>query len=70
MLFLYPKLSSLRNDRSINVSLSDHLLGFLAGKYDDRRLQNTESITVLIICDELDMSEIRGKEYSITILDE
>ena len=42
LLLLYPKLSSLRNDRSINVSLSDH------GKYDDRRLQIKERINVLV----------------------
>jgi len=47
LLLLYPKLSSLRNDRSINVSLSDHVR-FFAGKYDDRRLQIKERINVLV----------------------
>jgi len=41
MLFLYPKLSSLRNDCSINLNLSNHMCVF-ANKYDDRRLQNKE----------------------------
>ena len=43
---------------------------FFAGKYDDRRLQNKEKINVLIAIIELDMTEIRGKKQSITILDE
>ena len=36
---LHPKLSSLRNDRSINLNLSDHARCFCGGKYDDRSLQ-------------------------------
>ena len=66
MLLLHPKRSSLRDDRSINLNLSDHV-HFFAGKYDDRRLQNKERINVLIMCDA--MREIRGKIYSITLLD-
>jgi len=66
---LYPKLSSLRNDCNINLNLSDNVCVF-AGKYDDRHLQNTERINVLFVMILQDMNEIRGKEYSITILDE
>ena len=68
LLLLYPKLSSLRNDYSINLNLSDHVCVF-AETYDDRRLQNIERINVLCVMISLDMNEIRGKEYSITILD-
>ena len=46
LLLLYPKLSSLRNDCSINLNLSDHVF---AKKYDDRRLQNKERINVLFV---------------------
>ena len=45
LLMLYP---SLRNDRSINLNLSDHVCVF-AGKYDNRRLQNKEKINVLFV---------------------
>jgi len=40
------------------------------GKYDDRCLQNKEIINVLFVMILLDMNEIRGKEYSTTVLDE
>jgi len=40
-----------------------------AEKYDDLRLQHKERINVLCVMISLDMNEIRGKEYSITILD-
>ena len=45
LLLLYPK--RLRNDRSINLNISDHVR-FFAGKYDDRRLQIKERINVLV----------------------
>ena len=48
LLLLYPKLSSLRNECSINLNLSDHVCAF-AEKYDDRRLQNKERINVLFV---------------------
>jgi len=54
---IYPKLSSLRNDRSINLNLYDHVRVFLAGKNDDCLLQNKERIKKN--CDDI-MSEIRG----------
>ena len=47
LLLLYPKLSSLRNDNSINLNLPDHVC-FLR-KYHDRRLQNKERINVLFM---------------------
>ena len=47
-MLLYPKHSSLRNDRSINLNLSDHVRSF-AGKYDNRRLQNKERINALYV---------------------
>ena len=40
-----------------------------AEKYGDLRLQHKERINVLCVMISLDMNEIRGKEYSITILD-
>jgi len=43
---------------------------FCKKKYDDRCLQNKEKINVLFVMIKLDMNEIRGKEYSITIKDE
>jgi len=51
LLLLYSKLSSLRNDRSINLNISDHVRFWrenmmIAGKYDDRRLQSKERINV------------------------
>jgi len=50
LLFLYLKLSTLRNDRSINVSLSDRLhVVVFAGKYDHRRFQNKERINALFV---------------------
>ena len=48
LLLLYSKLSSLRNDYSINLNLYDHVCGF-AKKYDDRRLQNKERINALFV---------------------
>ena len=48
LLLLYPKLSSLRNNYSINLNLSDHVCVF-AEKYDNRRLQNKEEIYVLFV---------------------
>jgi len=48
LLLLYPKLSSLRNDRSINLNLANHVCVF-AEKYDDRRLQNKQQINVLFV---------------------
>ena len=50
LLLLYPK--RLRNDRSINLNISDHVQVFLrenitiTRKYDDRRLQSKERINV------------------------
>ena len=43
---------------------------FFAGKYNDHRIQNKERINVLFVIIQLDMSEIRGKEYSVTVLDQ
>jgi len=53
LFLLYPKLSSLRYDRSINLNLSDHVRFLretmtIAGKYDDRRLQSKERINVYL----------------------
>ena len=47
MYLLYLKLSSLRNNRSINLNLPDHVHFWrenmrFAGKYDDRHLQSKE----------------------------
>ena len=58
LLLLYPKMSSLRNDYSINLNLSDHVC---CGKYDDRRLQNKKRIDVLCVMMKLNMNAIRGK---------
>ena len=44
--------SSLRNNRSINLNLSDHVC-FFAGKYEERRLQSKERINVCFICDDI-----------------
>jgi len=49
---LHPKLASLRNDRSINLSLSGHVPGFFGGKYDDRCFQNKE-LNQCFICDDI-----------------
>ena len=44
LLLLYPICSSLRNERSINLNIYDHVR--FCGKYDDRRLQSEERINV------------------------
>ena len=54
LFLLYLKLSSLRNDRSINLNYPDHVRFLrenmrIAGKYEDRRLQSKERINVLFV---------------------
>jgi len=54
VIVIYPKLSSLRNDRSINLNLSDDVRLLqenmrIAGKYEDQRLQSKERINVLFV---------------------
>ena len=62
LLLLYPKCSSLRNDLSINLNLSDHVC-FLRENMTSNMTVKKESMFYLWWHNLLDMIEIRSKGY-------